>query len=104
MDIPNQNNGSSPAHDATAKDTPHSVGQTIPENLALKHEKPVPMESSTTNPVLPPNFPVIFCFDGELPHGMICTDRLISFQCAYKLRVAEEDHRVALEALIAGLS
>jgi hypothetical protein len=103
MDIPNQNHGALPAHDTTAKDTPHSVGQTSPENLVLEHEKPVPMEPVITNPVLPPNLPVTFCFDEEIPHGMIRTDRLISFQSAYKLRVAEKDHRVALEALIAGL-
>jgi hypothetical protein len=29
--------------------------------------------------------PVTFCFDEEIPHGMIRTDRLISFQSAYKL-------------------
>ncbi|GLI74695.1 hypothetical protein PoHVEF18_002941 [Penicillium ochrochloron] len=61
------------------------------------------MEPVITNPVLPPNLPVTFCFDEEIPHRMLRTDRLISFQSAYKLRVAEEDHRVALEALIAGL-
>lgn len=85
MDNPSQNHGASPANDTTAKETSQSVGMTSLEGLAFKHGMPVPLQPIITNPVLPPNLPVNIYFHEELSYGMIHTDRLISFQSAYKL-------------------
>ncbi|KAF3387606.1 hypothetical protein F1880_001127 [Penicillium rolfsii] len=105
IDKHSQNHGSPPqAKSTAAKDTPDSVGQTTPEDLAASYEKPLPKEPSVTNPVLPPRLPVTFDSNKRGTYGTIHADGLISVRYARNLQMAEHEHCVSLEAQIALLT